>query len=205
MEDAPPLERGVTVARTEDRMTQLRRTAATAEAFDLECELLFDERLRERDLGVDVLGTRSPGPFFLAPIGVLSIAVIMLASAIALDKVMTKRVWIAEGLPTPRYVRLSRNSDVAQAARDPVAARAATEYAPASGGRKIVRDRRVCRPMRIRSAILLLPLLLAHGGLLRIDEETSAQRTDRDDAEQRREQRRGGDRPRRPLRAFWSF
>ncbi len=31
---------GVTVARSEARMTQLRRTAATAEAFDLECELL---------------------------------------------------------------------------------------------------------------------------------------------------------------------
>ncbi len=31
---------GVTVARTEDRMVQLRRTAATAEAFDLDCELL---------------------------------------------------------------------------------------------------------------------------------------------------------------------
>ena len=30
----------------------------------------------------------------------------VLASAIALDKVMTKRVWIAEGLPTPRYVWL---------------------------------------------------------------------------------------------------
>jgi lactate 2-monooxygenase len=29
---------------------------------------------RERDLSVEVLGTRSPGPFFLAPIGVLSIA-----------------------------------------------------------------------------------------------------------------------------------
>ena len=28
----------------------------------------------------------------------------ILASAIAMDKVMTKRVWIAEGLPTPRYV-----------------------------------------------------------------------------------------------------
>jgi D-alanine-D-alanine ligase len=27
----------------------------------------------------------------------------VLASAIAMDKVMTKRVWIAEGLPTPRY------------------------------------------------------------------------------------------------------
>ena len=38
----------------------------------------------ERDLSVEVLGTRSPAPFLLAPIGVLSIAVIMLASAIAL-------------------------------------------------------------------------------------------------------------------------
>jgi len=39
---------GVTVARTQDRMTQLRRTAATAEAFDLECELLTPERALER-------------------------------------------------------------------------------------------------------------------------------------------------------------
>jgi D-alanine-D-alanine ligase len=31
----------------------------------------------------------------------------VLASAIAMDKVMTKRVWIAEGLPTPRYVWLA--------------------------------------------------------------------------------------------------
>lgn len=31
----------------------------------------------------------------------------VLASAIALDKTMTKRVWIAEGLPTPRYVWLA--------------------------------------------------------------------------------------------------
>jgi D-alanine-D-alanine ligase len=31
----------------------------------------------------------------------------VLASAIAMDKVMTKRVWIAEGLPTPRYRWLS--------------------------------------------------------------------------------------------------
>ncbi len=34
----------------------------------------------------------------------------VLASAIAMDKVMTKRVWIAEGLPTPRYVRLAPES-----------------------------------------------------------------------------------------------
>ncbi len=39
---------GVTVARTEERMTQLRRTAATAEAFDLECELLTPEEAAAR-------------------------------------------------------------------------------------------------------------------------------------------------------------
>ena len=39
---------GVTVARTEDRMVQLRRTAATAEAFDLECELLTAQQAGER-------------------------------------------------------------------------------------------------------------------------------------------------------------
>ena len=38
---------GVTVARTPDRLTQLRRTAATAEAFDLEAELISPRRARE--------------------------------------------------------------------------------------------------------------------------------------------------------------
>ncbi len=31
----------------------------------------------------------------------------VMASAIAIDKVMTKRLWLAEGLPTPRFVRLA--------------------------------------------------------------------------------------------------
>ena len=39
---------GVTVARTEDRMTQLRRTAASADAYGLECTLLTPEEARER-------------------------------------------------------------------------------------------------------------------------------------------------------------
>jgi 4-methylaminobutanoate oxidase (formaldehyde-forming) len=38
---------GVTVARTEDRMIQLRRTAANAAAFDLDCELLTPARALE--------------------------------------------------------------------------------------------------------------------------------------------------------------
>ena len=38
---------GVTVARTHDRMVQLRRTAAAAEAYQLECELISPERAGE--------------------------------------------------------------------------------------------------------------------------------------------------------------
>lgn len=38
---------GVTVARTQDRMTQLRRTAASAAAYDLECELLTPDQALE--------------------------------------------------------------------------------------------------------------------------------------------------------------
>jgi 4-methylaminobutanoate oxidase (formaldehyde-forming) len=39
---------GVTVARTPDRMTQLRRTAASADAYGLECELLTPAQAQER-------------------------------------------------------------------------------------------------------------------------------------------------------------
>ena len=39
---------GVTVARTEDRMIQLKRTAASAAAYNLECELLTPEQALER-------------------------------------------------------------------------------------------------------------------------------------------------------------
>ena len=38
---------GVTVARTPDRMVQLQRTAATADAFDLECRLLSPDQAKE--------------------------------------------------------------------------------------------------------------------------------------------------------------
>jgi glycine cleavage system aminomethyltransferase T/glycine/D-amino acid oxidase-like deaminating enzyme len=38
---------GVTVARTPERMVQLRRTVATADAFDLECELISPDRAEE--------------------------------------------------------------------------------------------------------------------------------------------------------------
>jgi D-alanine-D-alanine ligase len=41
----------------------------------------------------------------------------VMASAIAMDKVMTKRVWVAEGLPTPRYVTLARGQQGRESVR----------------------------------------------------------------------------------------
>ena len=42
----------------------------------------------------------------------------VMASAICMDKVMTKRVWLAEGLPTPRWLRLERDELQAERIRE---------------------------------------------------------------------------------------
>ena len=42
----------------------------------------------------------------------------VLGSALTMDKIRTKQVWLAAGLPTPRYVRLARGADVEQALRE---------------------------------------------------------------------------------------
>jgi D-alanine-D-alanine ligase len=41
----------------------------------------------------------------------------VLGSALSMDKIRTKQVWLAEGLPTPRYARLPPGADVHDAAR----------------------------------------------------------------------------------------
>jgi D-alanine-D-alanine ligase len=41
----------------------------------------------------------------------------VLGSALSMDKIRTKQVWLSLQLPTPRYVRLSRSDDVEAAAR----------------------------------------------------------------------------------------
>ena len=40
----------------------------------------------------------------------------VLGSALTLDKIRTKQVWMAEGLPTPRFIRISPGGDVRAAA-----------------------------------------------------------------------------------------
>jgi len=42
----------------------------------------------------------------------------VLGSALSLDKIRTKQVWLSMGLPTPRYLRLAKGDDVHAAARD---------------------------------------------------------------------------------------
>jgi D-alanine-D-alanine ligase len=42
----------------------------------------------------------------------------VMASSISIDKVMTKRVWIAEGLPTPKYVLLRRGTYTREQVRE---------------------------------------------------------------------------------------
>lgn len=41
----------------------------------------------------------------------------VLGSALSMDKIRSKQVWLALGLPTPRYVRLAPGDDVVAAAR----------------------------------------------------------------------------------------
>ena len=41
----------------------------------------------------------------------------VLGSALTLDKIRTKQVWLSLNMPTPRYARLSRTDDVTAAAR----------------------------------------------------------------------------------------
>ena len=42
----------------------------------------------------------------------------VLGSALAMDKIRSKQVWLSMGLPTPRYARLARGADVHAAARE---------------------------------------------------------------------------------------
>ena len=54
----------------------------------------------------------------LAAFGIPCTGSNVLGSALSMDKIRTKQVWLALGLPTPRYVRLQRGSDVHAAARE---------------------------------------------------------------------------------------
>jgi D-alanine-D-alanine ligase len=67
----------------------------------------------------------------------------VLGSALSMDKIRTKQVWLALGLPTPRYVRLAPNDDVRAAARElglPVIVKPASEGSSVGVSRVLCED-----------------------------------------------------------------
>jgi D-alanine-D-alanine ligase len=90
----------------------------------------------------------------------------VLGSALSMDKIRTKQVWLSLGLPTPRYVRLGAGDDVHAAARAlglPVIVKPAAK-APASAsvrvfGRSRPRRRPSRWPRAIRGELLMEQLI----------------------------------------------
>ena len=80
----------------------------------------------------------------------------VMASSMSIDKVMTKRVWLADGLSTPRYVLLRRGASTAAAGHHnrlgPEAGGRAHEdhLAPAHGLHRLLGDDDQDRPARDR-------------------------------------------------------
>lgn len=84
----------------------------------------------------------------------------VLGSALAMDKVRAKRVWMSLGLPTPRFVSLPRGADVAAAAAEigyPLIVKPALEGSS-------VGITRVFEPSRLEEAVALASRY--HGDLL---------------------------------------
>ena len=73
----------------------------------------------------------------------------VLGSALTMDKIRTKQVWIAEGLPTPKFKRIAPGDDLVAAARElPGALVAASSEARAAFGEGAVCLEREVRPAR---------------------------------------------------------
>src|ERR1700754_855669 len=104
-------ERDISLMSGNGVLTALRAKGADAHAFD-PSERELNELKREgfARCFIALHGRHGEDGSVQGALELLGIAYTgsgILASAIAMDKVMTKRVWIAEGLPTPRFVRLA--------------------------------------------------------------------------------------------------
>jgi D-alanine-D-alanine ligase len=116
-------EREVSLDSGRNVLDALRRRGVNAEAVDgipALVPLLVDRRI---DRVFNILhGQRGGGEDgvvqgLLDAFGVPYTGSDVLGSALSMDKIRTKQVWIALDLPTPRYVRLAPNDDVTEAAR----------------------------------------------------------------------------------------
>jgi D-alanine-D-alanine ligase len=129
-------EREVSLDSGRNVLDGLRRRGVQAEAVDGIPELLSALVARKFDRVFNILhGQRGGGEDGVVQ-GLLEAFAVpytgsdVLGSALSMDKIRTKQVWIALDLPTPRYARVGPTEDVAAAARSiglPVVVKPASE------------------------------------------------------------------------------
>jgi D-alanine-D-alanine ligase len=115
-------EREVSLDSGRNVLEALRARGVSAEAVDGVPNLLRELQDRQFDRVFNILhgGDGESGVLqgLLEALGVPYTGSGVLGSALSLDKIRAKQVWLSLGLPTPRYLRLAKGDDVHAAARD---------------------------------------------------------------------------------------
>ena len=114
-------EREISIRSGSAVLTALQRKGVDAHAFDPRDQKLDQLLAQKFDRAFIVLHGRAgeDGSMqgVLEQLGIPYTGSGVMASALAMDKWRTKLVWLAEGIPTPRYERLSDSSDAAAAVK----------------------------------------------------------------------------------------
>ena len=114
-------EREVSLESGRNVLEALRRGGVAAEGVDGIAALLAGIAARRFDRVFNIMhgGAGESGVVqgLLSALAVPFTGSGVLGSALTLDKIRTKQVWLALGLPTPRYQRLAAGGDVQAAAR----------------------------------------------------------------------------------------
>ena len=116
-------EREVSLNSGQNVLDGLRRRGVQAEAVDGIPALVEALAAKRIDRVFNILhGQRGGGEDgvvqgLLEAFGVPYTGSDVLGSALSMDKIRTKQVWLSVGLPTPRYARIAPSDDVAAAAR----------------------------------------------------------------------------------------
>ena len=115
-------EREVSLDSGRNVLEALRARGVSAEAVDGVPNLLRELQDKQFDRVFNILhgGDGESGVLqgLLEALGVPYTGSGVLGSALSLDKIRAKQVWLSMGLPTPRYLRLAKGDDVHAAARE---------------------------------------------------------------------------------------
>ena len=113
-------ERGVSLDSGSNVLDALRARGVDAHAVDGVPALIPALVCKEYDRVFNILhggdGENGVLQGLLQSLGVPYTGPGVLGSALTMDKIRTKQVWIASGLPTPKYVRLAQGADLHAAA-----------------------------------------------------------------------------------------